>query len=170
MGGFAGEFVFSAARAELDVAVAMARRVAHRGPQQSGSILSADGRCAIGSHTLTVIDPGGPAQPTTSADGSVTVACDGEIYNSKELREQLGRQGVHFQTSGATELLLGLYARDGERMLQSLSGMFALALYDASAGMLLLARDRLGQKPLWYALLADRIIFASEAKAVLAHP
>lgn len=124
----------------------------------------------MGFARLAVIDPAGSHQPMTSEDGSVTIAFNGEIYNFRELREHLAAEGCRFRTQGDTEVLLHLWRRDGIAMLDKITGMFALAIYDARAGRLVLARDRLGEKPLWYAVLADRIIFASEAKALLAHP
>ncbi|MFB3892746.1 MAG: asparagine synthase (glutamine-hydrolyzing) [Phycisphaerae bacterium] len=180
MCGFAGEFLFRDAHArggpaDLDLARAMAARLAHRGPDEEGSLLSADGRCAIGFRRLAVIDVKGSRQPMTTPDGAATVAFNGEIYNFRELRDELARGDashppVHFRTAGDTEVLLQLYRRDGRDIFAQLDGMFAVAIYDSTRGQLLLARDRLGEKPLWYAVLADRIVFASEAKALLAHP
>lgn len=171
MCGFAGEFVFAGSgRADLAVADAMAGRLVHRGPDETGSFLSPDGRCAIGFRRLAVIDPPLSHQPMTAPDGSATVAFNGEIYNFRALRDLLAAGGWRFATRGDTEVLLGLWRRDGPAMLDSLEGMFAFAIYDAGKGSLFLARDRLGQKPLWYAFLADRLVFASEAKALLAHP
>ena len=170
MCGFAGEFCFGGGRADVAVARSMARRLAHRGPDESASFVSADGRCAIGFRRLAVIDPEGSHQPMSLPDGSVTVACNGEIYNFRDLRRELTAQGARFLTAGDTEVLLHLYRRDGDDMLRHLVGMFAFALYDARQGRLLLARDRLGQKPLCCARLADRVVFASEAKALSAHP
>ena len=106
----------------------------------------------------------------TSVDGRITVAFNGEIYNFRQLRRELGSQGTTFQTSGDTEVLLHLYRRDAKDMLRHLDGMFAFAIYDAADSSLLLARDRLGQKPLWYAVADGRIVFGSEAKAILIHP
>lgn len=107
----------------------------------------------------------------TGPDGrQATVAFNGEIYNFQDLRKELAPEGFAFRTRGDTEVLPALYLRHGQEMLSHLEGMFALAIYDHQAGRLMLARDRLGKKPLWYALLSDRLIFASEAKALLAHP
>jgi len=173
MCGFAGEFVFGAPTgraADLTAAKAMARETAHRGPDEEDAFLSADGRCAIGFHRLAIIDPPGSHQPMTAGDQSATVAFNGEIYNFRELRTVLAEQGATFATEGDTEVLLHLYRHRGLDMLDALRGMFAFVLYDAAAGRLLLARDRLGQKPLWYAMLADRIVFASESRALLRHP
>jgi asparagine synthase (glutamine-hydrolysing) len=171
MCGFAGELLFApGGRADLDLARRMAQAVAHRGPDDHQAFLSDDGRCAIGFHRLAVIDPPGSRQPMTCPDRRHTVAFNGEIYNFRSLRADLQAHGAAFATAGDTEVLLHLYRRYGRDMLPHLDGMFAFILYDAASGSLLLARDRLGQKPLWYALLADRVVFASEAAAVLRHP
>jgi asparagine synthase (glutamine-hydrolysing) len=106
----------------------------------------------------------------TSQDGWITVAFNGEIYNYRQLRRQLLDDGWRFRTQGDCEVLLHLWRRSGPKMTDSLTGMFALAIYDSQAGRLFLCRDRLGEKPLWYAYLSDRIIFASEAKALLKYP
>ena len=170
MCGFAGEFLFAGGRADLPLAGRMADLLRHRGPDEDGQFLSADGRCAIGFRRLAVIDPADSHQPMSTADGALTVAFNGEIYNYPALRRELERTGWAFRTAGDTEVLLAFYARHGEEMVQHLSGMFAFAIYAAPRGKLFLARDRVGQKPLWYAELPDRIVFASEAKALLQHP
>ena len=170
MCGFAGEFLFAAGAADIRLADQMARRLAHRGPDEAAHFISADRRLAIGFRRLAVIDPAGSHQPMSQPDVGLTVAFNGEIYNFRQLRDELASQGAVFRTAGDTEVLLHLYDRDGVDMLDKLRGMFAFALYDARAGRLLLARDRLGQKPLWYAVTGDRVIFASEAKALLVHP
>jgi len=170
MCGFAGEFLLGAGRADVRTAAAMADRLAHRGPDEEATFLSPDGRCAIGLRRLAVIDPAGSRQPMTSASGTATVAFNGEIYNFRELRAELAGDGAAFRTEGDTEVLLHLYERFGREMLGRLDGMFAFVMYDHDAGTLLLARDRLGQKPLWYAVLPDRVVFASEAKGLLRHP
>lgn len=170
MCGFAGEFVFGDTPADVDLAAAMAGRLMHRGPDEAGSFLSADRRCAIGFRRLAVIDPAGSHQPMTSEDGLVTVAWNGEIYNYRKLREELRGSGATFQTAGDTEVLLHLYRRHAGQIAEHLVGMFAVVVYDSLQGRLLLVRDRFGQKPLWFSLLEDRIVFASEAKALLGHP
>jgi asparagine synthase (glutamine-hydrolysing) len=172
MCGFAGEFFFGkgAGRADLALMEKLAARLVHRGPDEEGGFLSSDGRCAIGFRRLAIIDPPGSHQPMSSPDGTLTVAFNGEIYNFRQLRQELTAQGCRFRTAGDTEVLLHLYRRDGADMLRHLDGMFAFAIYDAQAGRLMLARDRLGEKPLWYAALAGAIVFASEAKAILGHP
>ena len=172
MCGFAGEFLFAAASAHADVVLAtrLAEALRHRGPDEAATFVSQDRRCAIAFHRLAVIDPPGSHQPMTLPDGALTVAFNGEIYNFRSLRADLEADGCRFATAGDTEVLLHLYRRRGADLVDDLDGMFAFALHDAEAGQLLLARDRLGQKPLWYALLGDRIVFASEARALLRHP
>jgi asparagine synthase (glutamine-hydrolysing) len=170
MCGFAGEFLLGPGRANLNVASAMAGRLIHRGPDEEGSYLSPDGRCAIGFRRLSIVDPPLSHQPMASLDGEAVVAFNGEIYNFRDLRTGLQQAGVSLATQGDTEVLPALYQSRGEKMLTELEGMFAFALYDRRAGKLMLARDRLGEKPLWYAMLPDRVLFASEAKALLAHP
>ncbi len=170
MCGFAGEFLFEAPGANVETVRNMAESLAHRGPDQAGSFLSPDGRCAIGFRRLAIIDPTGSHQPMTTPDGARTVAFNGEIYNFPQLRAELTGRGVTFRTKGDTEVLLHLPGDDPAEMLNRLDGMFALAIYDATEPTLLLARDRFGQKPLWYSYLSDRIVFASEPRGVLAHP
>lgn len=171
MCGFAGEFLFtSRGAADADLADRMAERLKHRGPDESGRFLSSDGHCAIGFRRLAVIDPPGSHQPMSSEDGLVTVAVNGEIYNFRQLRDELTGKGTRFRTAGDTEVLLKLYLEKGRDVLKHLRGMFAFALYDQRNARLLLARDHLGQKPLWYALSGRRVVFASEPKALLLHP
>ena len=171
MCGFAGEFLFSSThQANRSLCLEMAEKLKHRGPDEQGSFLSADGRCAMGFQRLAVIDLADSHQPMTSGDGKITVAFNGEIYNFRQLRKELADAGAVFRTAGDTEVLLHLYQRYGLGMLNRLDGMFAFVLYDGSTGHLMLARDRVGQKPLWYSVLPDRIIFASEAKAFRSHP
>jgi len=170
MCGFAGEFLFagSAGRADLGRARRMAETLRHRGPDERGEYLSDDGRCAIGFRRLCVIDPPGSHQPMTGAGGAVTIAFNGEIYNFRRLREELTAGGYRFTTAGDTEVLLAMYLRDGLGMLQRLEGMFAAAIHDGRDGRLHLIRDRVGVKPLWYAVVGGGVLFGSEAKALLA--
>jgi asparagine synthase (glutamine-hydrolysing) len=169
MCGLAGEFLFGRGRADIDMVRRMAQRLTHRGPDEAGEFLSAEGRCAMATRRLAVIDPAGSHQPMTSGDGQVSVSFNGAIYNFRQLRDELRADGASFQTAGDTEVLLHLYQRFGVAMLDKLDGMFAIAVYDAGEGTLTLARDRLGQKPLWYAFGPDRVMFASEVKALLTH-
>jgi asparagine synthase (glutamine-hydrolysing) len=171
MCGFAGEFIFVGKnRADPAVSQAMAARLKHRGPDEEGSYISQDGRCALGFRRLAVIDLPLSHQPMLAEDGWSVVVFNGEIYNFRCLREELARDGYAFRTQGDTEVLLALWQRHGEAMLDRLEGMFAFVLHDARQHKVFLARDRLGKKPLWYSALGDRIVFASEAKALLVHP
>jgi asparagine synthase (glutamine-hydrolysing) len=142
---------------------------AHRGPD-GGDVWTAPG-VGLGHRRLSIIDIAGSPQPMRSADGSLTVTYNGEIYNFAELRADLQARGARFVTSGDTEVLLHGWAAWGPAMLDRLNGMFAFAIHDAARGCLFLARDRMGVKPLHYVELPDgAVAFASELKGLLAHP
>ncbi|PYV28864.1 MAG: asparagine synthase (glutamine-hydrolyzing) [Acidobacteria bacterium] len=147
---------------------AMTRALVHRGPDGEG-YYSARG-VTLGHRRLSVIDLETGSQPMTTADGRYTIAFNGEIYNFQELRKELESHGVRFRTKSDTEALLHAYARWGKSSLTKLVGMFAFALWDSKDRRLLLARDRLGLKPLYYAEVGGSFLFASEIKALLAHP
>jgi asparagine synthase (glutamine-hydrolysing) len=146
----------------------MLRVLEHRGPDDTGS-WSRDG-AALGMTRLAIIDLITGRQPMTTADGAAGLVFNGEIYNFRELRASLQAGGVRFATTSDTEVLLRLWERDGEACVQSLRGMFAFAVWDARRGRLFVARDRLGKKPLYYWKGDGIFIFASEIKALLAHP
>jgi asparagine synthase (glutamine-hydrolysing) len=147
----------------------MTDALAHRGPDGAG-VWSAPG-IALGHRRLSIIDLAGSPQPMVSGDGRAVIVFNGEIYNYRELRRELQGEGFAFQTSGDTEVILAAWARWGTACLDRLDGMFAFVLYDIAKGQVLLARDRLGVKPLYYAALADgSLAFASELKGLLAHP
>ena len=147
----------------------MTDALAHRGPDGSG-VWTAQG-VGLGHRRLSIIDLEGSPQPMHSADEQATIVFNGEIYNFRELRKELVAQGANFRTDGDTEVILAAYARWGVDCLEHLHGMFAFALYDHRQRRLLLARDRLGVKPLFYAELSDgSLAFASELKGLLAHP
>jgi asparagine synthase (glutamine-hydrolysing) len=137
----------------------------HRGPDEQGQHL--DGSCAIGMRRLSIIDVSGGHQPIPNEDGTIWVVCNGEIYNFQELRDGLLARGHRFRTRSDTEVLVHLYEDDGPRFLSRLRGMFALAIWDSREARLLLARDRLGKKPLYVRREPGRVLFASEAKALL---
>jgi asparagine synthase (glutamine-hydrolysing) len=140
-----------------------------RGPDGTGEWYSEDNRAALGHRRLSIIDLSERAsQPMQSADGTVIVTFNGEIYNHTSLRTQLEAKGRVFRTSSDTEVLLHLYAMEGEEMLRDLRGMFAFAIWDAKRDGLLLARDPYGIKPLYYADNGKTIRFASQVKALLA--
>jgi asparagine synthase (glutamine-hydrolysing) len=143
--------------------------LAHRGPDGSGHFV--DERCELIHRRLALIDlsPTG-RQPMTNETGDLQVIFNGEIYNHRALREELLAQGHQFRSTSDTEVLLHLYEERGEHMVERLRGIFAFALYDARRHCLLLARDRFGVKPLFYAFHAGQIVFASEMKAITALP
>jgi asparagine synthase (glutamine-hydrolysing) len=143
----------------------------HRGPDGHRQQLFLDNRCLLGHDRLAIIDLEGGAQPLANEDNSVWVVCNGEIYNYVELREKLIAAGHHFRTQSDCEVLVHLFEAKGKDLLNDLEGMFAFALFDTRRGELLLARDRFGEKPLyWTSLPGGGIAFASEMKALLALP
>ncbi|MCL4797985.1 MAG: asparagine synthase (glutamine-hydrolyzing) [Burkholderiales bacterium] len=168
MCGIHGIFDFTGALVDTRLLGAMGRITAHRGPDDEGH--HADGNCAIGMRRLSIIDLAGGHQPIGSADGTLWVVCNGEIYNFRELRRELEAQGHRFKTESDTEVLVHAYAEHGEGFVSRLNGMFAFALWDARKRRLLIGRDRLGIKPLYYLNDGRRLAFASEAKALLELP
>jgi asparagine synthase (glutamine-hydrolysing) len=140
----------------------------HRGPDDAG--LHVDGACAIGMRRLSIIDLAGGHQPISTADGRVTIVCNGEIYNYRELRRELAAAGHVFATRSDSEVLLHGYVAWGETVLERLNGMYGFAIWDARSGTLLVGRDRLGIKPIYYLDDGRRVAFASEAKALLELP
>ncbi|MES2493605.1 MAG: XrtA/PEP-CTERM system amidotransferase [Pseudomonadota bacterium] len=147
----------------------MCNAIAHRGPDGAG-VWTAPG-VGLGHRRLSVIDPQGSPQPMASADGRAMLVFNGEIYNYRALRAELVAGGVEFRTAGDSEVILAAWQRWGVDCLPRLHGMFAFALYDLTQRTLLLARDRLGIKPLFHAALSDgSLIFGSELKALCAHP
>jgi asparagine synthase (glutamine-hydrolysing) len=141
-----------------------------RGPDGAGDWISADGRVGLASRRLAILDlsPTG-AQPMASADGAVQLVMNGEIYNFRALRAELEASGWRFHGSGDTEVVLALYLRHGEGFVAKLRGMFGLALWDGREGQphrLLLARDPLGIKPLYYSVGGGQLRFASQLKAL----
>jgi asparagine synthase (glutamine-hydrolysing) len=165
MCGIAGQ-----ARTDRDVdqtlLEAMCETIVHRGPDARGSFRG-DG-VGLGVQRLAVIDLVSGDQPVTNEDGSVVAVLNGEIYNYVELREQLERAGHTLSTEGDTEVIAHLYEDMGDRCVDVLRGMFAFALWDRRHRRLLMARDRLGKKPLFYHLRGGCLTFASETKALLA--
>ncbi len=138
----------------------------HRGPDGEGT--QRGPQAIFGHRRLSIIDLAGGRQPLTNADGSLWLVCNGEIYNYQELRADLELGGYRFLTNSDCEVILGLYERHGERLLEHVRGMFAFALWDVRRQRLLAARDHLGQKPFYYAQTSHGFAFASEIKALLA--
>jgi asparagine synthase (glutamine-hydrolysing) len=147
---------------------AMGDRIAHRGPDAEGFWLE-DGLGLV-HRRLSIIDLEGGNQPLGNEDGSVQVVFNGEIYNFQALRDQLRQRGHRFRTRSDSEVLVHLYEEEGEGLVGRLRGMFTFALWDRKERRLLLARDRLGIKPLYVYRDAEKLLFGSEVKALLAHP
>ena len=144
---------------------AMARIQAHRGPDEEG--VYRDDEAGLAATRLKIIDLLTGQMPMTNEDGSCVLVFNGEIYNFKELSAMLESKGHRFKTKSDSEAILHLYEEEGENCLKHLHGMFAIALWDARRRRLLLARDRIGIKPLYYRVANGRITFASELKALL---
>jgi asparagine synthase (glutamine-hydrolysing) len=165
MCGIAGAVTAQGA-VEPAAVVRMCDTMDHRGPDSRG--LFSDDGVALGVARLAVIDVEGGDQPIASEDGAVVVVCNGEIYNYRELRAELARRGHRFSTESDVEVIVHLYEELGDDCVRRLRGMFAFALWDRRARRLMLARDRAGKKPLFYASRGDRLWFASEPRALLA--
>jgi asparagine synthase (glutamine-hydrolysing) len=147
----------------------MCQTIVHRGPDDEG--IYAQGPVGLGMRRLSIIDLAGGKQPIHNEDRTVWVVFNGEIYNFPELRRELEGRGHQFYTHSDTEVIVHLYEEMGADCVKKLRGMFAIALYDTKRDTLLLARDRLGKKPLHYALHQGRLLFGSEIKTILAlHP
>jgi asparagine synthase (glutamine-hydrolysing) len=157
-------------RAPVDRALIrrMNSTLVHRGPDAEGTYF--DGPVGLGSRRLSIIDLTGGDMPIYNEDGSIAIVFNGEIYGYVELRDELERLGHRFATRSDTETIVHAYEEYGGRCVEHLNGMFAFALWDSRRQELLLARDRVGEKPLFYAELGERVIFASEIKALLQDP
>ncbi len=147
---------------------AMGAVTRHRGPDDSG--IHTDGPCALGMRRLSIIDLAGGHQPLTNEDETLWLVCNGEIYNYRELRRALEPYGHRFRTDSDCETLLHAYEQWGDEFITRLNGMFGFALWDARRRRLLIGRDRLGVKPLYIHEDGRRLVFASEAKAILTLP
>lgn len=151
---------------ELDVR-RMLPALRHRGPDGSGVYLDPNGRVGLGHTRLSIIDLAGGAQPMPNEDQTVWVSFNGEIFNYIELRETLLKAGHCFRTQSDTEVIVHAYEQYGDDFVQHLNGQFAIALWDANHQRLLLIRDRVGILPLFYTCQGERLLFASEIKALL---
>lgn len=147
---------------------AMSDQIAHRGPDSEGFLIEPG--IGLAHRRLSIIDIAGGQQPLGNETGSVQTVFNGEIYNFQNLRRELLALGHRFQTQSDTEILVHLYEEIGERLVDRLRGMFAFALWDKTRRRLLLARDRIGIKPLYIYRDTEKLIFGSEIKAILAHP
>src|SRR6266404_3509154 len=148
---------------------AMIAMLRHRGPDDEG--VWTDGRAGLAHARLSIIDPS-PAghQPMASADRTVWISYNGEIYNFAEIRPELEALGYRFRSRSDTEVIVNGWHAWGPKIFTRLRGMFALAIWDRRSRCLILARDRLGKKPLYYAATSKAFLFGSEIKALLAWP
>lgn len=146
----------------------MTAAIRHRGPDGSGSFVS--GEIGLGHRRLSIIDLEGGAQPISNEDDSLQVVFNGEIYNYLELRQELKASGHIFKTETDTEVIVHSYEQWGMDCVKRFNGIFAFALWDVARKTLVLARDHLGVKPLYYLVVGHRLLFASEVKALLADP
>jgi asparagine synthase (glutamine-hydrolysing) len=153
-------------RSHKDKIAAMAAELIHRGPDDEGFFR--DTAVALGQRRLSIIDLDGGHQPISNEDGTLQLVCNGEIYNSPELRSELEKKGHRFRTRTDVETILHLYEDHGRNCVKNLRGMFAFAIWDGRQRCLLLGRDHMGQKPLFFADQGDVLLFASEVKAIFA--
>jgi asparagine synthase (glutamine-hydrolysing) len=170
MCGIAGWINLENNRSQNSEAVlhAMCERMKHRGPDSEG--LWTDETVALGMRRLSIIDLHTGEQPVYNEDKSIVVVMNGELYNFREVRARLETRGHKFETQTDTEILPHLYEEYGDAMLEHINGMFAFALWDKNRKKLLIARDKFGEKPLYYGVFDRKLIFASEPKVLLANP
>jgi asparagine synthase (glutamine-hydrolysing) len=146
----------------------MCKTMRHRGPDDEGYYLN--GRLGLGQRRLSIIDLVSGQQPLSNENGTIWVTFNGEIYNFQELRDQLQQLGHRFVTHSDTEVIVHAYEQYGAECVKRFRGMFAFALWDEGEQSLLLARDRIGKKPLFYSEVANQFVFASELQALMAYP
>jgi asparagine synthase (glutamine-hydrolysing) len=151
-----------------DLLHAMCERMVHRGPDSEGLFVTSG--AALGMRRLAIIDLVTGEQPVFNEDKTISVVLNGEIYNYREIRSDLEKRGHSFRSASDTEVLPHLYEEYGDAMVDHLNGMFAFALWDSTRGRLLIARDRFGEKPLYWGVFDNTLVFASEPKVLLAHP
>lgn len=168
MCGICGIYLTDGSVADRSLVDCMNATMYHRGPDDQGMYLSE--RIALAMRRLAIIDVAGGQQPMMSEDGQIVLVSNGEIYNFRQLRLELETLGHHFATKSDTEVIVHAYEQWGDRALDRLNGMFALALWDNRGQRLLLARDRMGKKPLYWHHSKCGLVWASEAKALLVMP
>jgi asparagine synthase (glutamine-hydrolysing) len=171
--GICGVFDFGASERAVDetTIVRMRDTMNHRGPDDAGVYISPDRRVGLGHRRLSIVDlsPAG-RQPMSNEDETVWITFNGEIYNHAKLRQELEKKGHTYRSRTDSETLVHLYEEEGPDFVNRLEGMFAIGLWDTRRQELLLVRDRIGVKPLYYAVLPGTVLFGSEIKAILAHP
>ena len=165
MCGIAGFLSLNAERPDPARLARMVGTLRHRGPDDHGEFIA--GPAALGAARLSIIDVAGGHQPISIDGGAITVAQNGEIYNYVELKDELERAGRRFETTCDTEVIAHLYATEGVAAFRKMRGMFAVSIWDAKNGRLILARDRVGKKPLYYIRQNGELLFGSEVKAIL---
>ena len=169
MCGIAGVLNLDGKPVAADILRRMTDAMAHRGPDGEGQYAS--GPLGLGHRRLAIIDlTDAAAQPMSSADGRFTISHNGEVYNFRELRRELEELGRRFASLSDTEVVLQAFAQWGPACVEKFNGMFAFAVWDSKKRELFLARDRYGIKPLYYHFSGETLVFASEQKAILAHP
>jgi len=168
MCGISGIFHLNGQPVEKNDIETMNQTMIHRGPDGQG--IFTQGQIGLGHRRLSIIDLEAGKQPMSNADGSIQVVFNGEIYNYLELKKELEAKGYQFRTRSDTESIIYAYEAYGDSFVEKLRGMFAIGLWDSRNKKLILTRDRVGKKPLYYYLDQHRIVFASELKAVIALP
>ncbi len=168
MCGISGLLNLDGCPADSRVLERMVRTLDHRGPDDMGVFV--DGALGLAHRRLSIIDIAGGHQPMASADGSLSITFNGEIFNFVELRDELERKGHSFVTRSDTEVILHLYQQYGTDCVHYMNGQWAFAIWDARRKRLFISRDRLGVRPLFYTTAGRAFIFGSEIKALLAHP
>src|SRR5205085_4456804 len=166
--GFVSRTEHADGRAAQAVLERMLGVIAHRGPDDDGALV--EGPAAVGMRRLSIIDLAGGHQPLSGCDPSLSVVFNGEIYNFRELRPMLEARGHRFRTHSDTEAIVHAYEEFGEGCVEHLRGMFAFAVWDSRARRLFVARDRAGEKPLYYTVTeGGTFVFGSELKCLLEH-
>jgi len=167
MGGICGILDFKD-KIDKETIKNMNKPLFHRGPDGSGYYL--DNHCGLGCQTLKTFSKKEKIYPISNEDNSIHLAIDGEIYNSKKIRLELGKKGHRFNTDNMPEVIIHLYEETGDKFLDKIEGVFSLALWDSSKRKLILAKDKFGLKPLYYLIWNNRLLFSSELKSFLNHP
>ena len=168
MCGIAGILDLAGKPVDSEISRRMISTIQHRGPDATGDVQS--GPVALAHARLSIIDIAGGSQPMQTEDGALSVVFNGEIFNYLELREGLEQKGHRFVTRSDTEVILHAYREKGEDCVNDFNGQWAFALWDAPRRRLFVSRDRLGVRPLFYAIVDGQFLFASEIKALFAHP
>ena len=172
MCGISGIYHFSnSATTNEQIVVKMRDTLIHRGPDSAGVYISQNKKVGFGHRRLAIIDlsPAGH-QPMTNEDGSIWITYNGEIYNFQQIRPELEKRGHIFRSKSDTEVIIHAYEEYGFNCVKKFNGMFAFAIWDEKRQILFAARDHLGIKPFYYAFQNGTFYFASEIKAILAHP